>query len=136
MRGRGADGTRNEMPRRGLAVNRARAASEVAKLIELSVLPTLLSKPLTTRQCGATRGRSMKGELQSYLAILESEPDNERALVALEEMAPKVKEDNGLSLEAASRALGNARRVHRERNDWDLVARLLDLELGWTNDPG
>jgi tetratricopeptide (TPR) repeat protein len=76
----------------------------------------------------------MKGELQGYLAMLESEPDNERALSALEALAPKVKEDNGLSLEAASRALSNARRVHRERNDWDLVARLLDLELTWTND--
>src|SRR2546427_10197769 len=76
----------------------------------------------------------MKGELQSFLAILETEPDNERALTALEEMAPKVKEDNGLSLEAAARALSNARRVHRERNDWDLVGRLLDLELHWTTD--
>jgi pentatricopeptide repeat protein len=77
----------------------------------------------------------MKGELQSYLAILESEPDNERALAALEALAPKVREGNGLSLEAASRALGTARRVHRERSDWDLVARLLDLELAWTNEP-
>src|SRR5205823_13277357 len=45
-------------------------------------------------------------------------------------------EDNGLSLEAAARALSNARRVHRERNDWDLVGRLLDLELHWTTEPG
>src|SRR5262249_60936905 len=77
---------------------------------------------------------AMKAELQSYLAILETEPDNERALAALEALAPKVKEDNGLSLEAAGRALSNARRVHRERSDWELVARLLDLELGWTGE--
>src|SRR5215470_5334061 len=137
MRGRGAEGTANEMPRPGPAVNWPAGACSEKSPNSLNSASRLsyYQKPLIFRQC-ETRGWSMKGELQSYLAILESEPDNERALVALEELAPKVKEDNGLSLEAASRALSNARRVHRERNDWDLVARLLDLELGWTNDPG
>src|SRR5215831_10757538 len=105
------------------------------KTVELFDRQEVLSfSPHSTRE---HQGKvTMKGELASYLAILETEPDNERALAALEALAPKVKEGNGVSVEAAARALGNARRVHRERNDWDLVARLLDLELAWTTEPG
>ena len=41
---------------------------------------------------------------------------------------------NGNSDEAAARALAEARRVHRERGDFELVVRLVDLELGWETD--
>ncbi len=75
----------------------------------------------------------MKPEIANALHILESEPDNADALAQLAAAAEGG--GNGKSDPAAERALSEARRVHRERGDFELVVRLCDLELGWEKDP-
>src|SRR5690348_7750288 len=73
------------------------------------------------------------------LAVLESEPDNADALAQLAAATAGGGNGHGKGSEAAAdvpvrRALTEARRVHRERGDFELVARLIDLELGWETD--
>ncbi len=77
------------------------------------------------------------------LAVLESEPDNADALAQLAGLSQGGGNGHGQGKgdkrEAAAdlpmrRALTEARRIHRERGDFELVARLIDLELGWETD--
>ncbi|MSP60174.1 MAG: tetratricopeptide repeat protein [Myxococcales bacterium] len=75
----------------------------------------------------------MKTEILHALHILESEPNNTDALAQLAAAAEGG--GNGKSDPAAARSLGEARRIHRERGDFELVVRLCDLELGWEKDP-
>lgn len=76
----------------------------------------------------------MKPELQSALQLLETEPNNPDALAAL--AAASEGGGNGHSDPAAERAFRESRRVHVERGDYELVVRLIDLELGWQKDSG
>src|SRR6184192_3144525 len=76
----------------------------------------------------------MKPEIASALKLLDVEPHNPDALAALTAAAEGG--GNGKSDPAAARALGESRRLHRERGDIELVVRLLDLELGWEKDAG
>src|SRR5438128_748324 len=75
---------------------------------------------------------AMKPEIQTMLSILESEPNNADALAALAQAVEGG--GNGKSDPAAARAFAEARRAHRERGDFELVVRLLDLELGSQKD--
>jgi tetratricopeptide (TPR) repeat protein len=73
------------------------------------------------------------------LATLESEPDNADALAQLAALGEGGGNGHGRGGEAAPdtavrRALTEARRIHRDRGDFELVARLIDLELGWETD--
>ena len=89
------------------------------------------------------RGNSpMNPEIVRALAILEADPDNADALASLAQLtegggnghgrgAPR--EESGADT-AVRRALGEARRVHRDRGDFELVVRLIDLELGIETD--
>lgn len=72
-------------------------------------------------------------EYRQYLAILEVEPSNAQALAALERLAAQ---GDGFSDPGASRALDDARRIHRERGDLELVARLIDVEIAAVPDRG
>ncbi len=79
----------------------------------------------------------MDAGIISALALLESEPENADALATLSSLIDGG--GNGRGKEAAAdtgvrRALTEARRVHKERGDWELTARLIDLELGWETD--
>src|SRR5438874_309054 len=76
----------------------------------------------------------MNPNMKKALQALESEPDNADALAAL--AAATEGGGNGKSDEAAARAFAEARRLHRERGDFELVARLLDLELPGAKDAG
>ncbi|MBI4512241.1 MAG: tetratricopeptide repeat protein [Deltaproteobacteria bacterium] len=67
-------------------------------------------------------------DYREYLAILDVDPDNTQAWAALEQMAAQ-DGDKGLAEPSVSQALDDARRSHRERGDFELTLRLLDLEL-------
>ena len=80
----------------------------------------------------------MNPEIVRALATLEADPDNADALASLAQLTEgggnghgrgAAKEEGGADT-AVRRALGEARRVHRDRGDFDLVVRLIDLELG------
>ncbi|HZS39705.1 MAG TPA: tetratricopeptide repeat protein, partial [Polyangia bacterium] len=71
------------------------------------------------------------------LATLEAEPDNADALAQLAALAEGGGNGHGRGDApdtGVRRALTEARRIHRERGDFELVARLIDLELGWETD--
>ena len=75
----------------------------------------------------------MNSEIQNALHILESQPDS---AVALTQLAAAIEGgSDGASDPSTGGALVEARRVHRERGDCELVARLIDLQLGWEKDP-
>src|SRR5688572_20971753 len=65
-------------------------------------------------------------DLQAYLQILDSDPDDAAALA-------------GLAGAAAARpdaaAFARAKQIHRDRGRYDVVVRLIDVELGATQDP-
>src|SRR5262249_20779687 len=82
----------------------------------------------------AGKGHPMKPEIASALKLLDVEPHNPDALAALTAAADGG--GNGKSDPAAARALAEARRLHRDRGDLELVAKLFELELGWEKDPG
>src|SRR5262245_54988432 len=77
------------------------------------------------------------GILQA-LAVLETDPENQDALAALSALVEGG--GNGRGSKAAApdtnvrRALSDARKSHRERGDFDLTARLIDLELSFETD--
>ncbi|HSZ81180.1 MAG TPA: hypothetical protein VLA14_02805, partial [Polyangia bacterium] len=72
----------------------------------------------------------MNIDVSTALATLQLDPDNPQALQALADLQP------GADVDAAAlqQALGDARRWHRERGDFELGLRLLDVELNWTKD--
>src|SRR5262245_22895287 len=74
----------------------------------------------------------MKPEIASALKLLDVEPHNPDALAAL--VAAAEGGGNGKSDPAAGRALSESRRLHRDRGDLELLARLYGLELGWEVD--
>src|SRR3954454_25133921 len=84
----------------------------------------------------------MNPETVRALATLEADPENADALASLAQLTEGG--GNGHGRAAASpdsaadtavrRALGEARRVHRDRGDFELVVRLIDLELGIETD--
>jgi tetratricopeptide (TPR) repeat protein len=75
------------------------------------------------------------------LAVLDAEPDNREALAILDQASARAASDTGNGHAQAAggsavpahalRAVADARRVHRERGDFELVAKLLDCELAW-----
>ncbi|MCA1663293.1 MAG: tetratricopeptide repeat protein [Myxococcales bacterium] len=87
----------------------------------------------------------MNPEIVRALATLESDPENADALASLAQLTegggnghgrgPAPSQESGADT-AVRRALGEARRVHRDRGDFELVVRLIDLELGIETDKG
>ncbi len=84
----------------------------------------------------------MNPEIVRALATLEADPENADALASLAQLTEgggnghgrgAAKEDSTADT-AVRRALGEAKRVHRERGDFELVVRLIDLELGVETD--
>jgi tetratricopeptide (TPR) repeat protein len=71
----------------------------------------------------------MNIDVSNALATLQLEPDNTQALKALQGLHPG--NGAGVEPEALAKALGDARRFHRERGDFDLCLQLIDLELAW-----
>src|SRR5262245_60562377 len=69
-------------------------------------------------------------DLLQYLAILDSDPDDAAALAGLVAQAPRAAGDP-----ASLAALADARRNLRERGRVDVVARLLDVEIGAVAEP-
>src|ERR1700761_5649577 len=85
----------------------------------------------------------MNPEIVRALATLEADPDNADALASLAQLTEGGGNGHGRGHAdpaanggetAVRRALGEARRVHRERGDFDLLVRLIDLELGVESD--
>jgi tetratricopeptide (TPR) repeat protein len=81
----------------------------------------------------------MDAGIISALALLESEPDNADALATLSNLIEGGGNGHGAASAPAAdtsvrRALTEARRIHKERGDWELTTRLIDLELGWETD--
>jgi tetratricopeptide (TPR) repeat protein len=76
----------------------------------------------------------MTTDVTAALATLQLHPEDSGALKALAAIHP----GNGAGVDAdvLSNALSDARRFHRERGDFELVASLIDLELAWTTDAG
>ena len=73
-------------------------------------------------------------ELDATLAALSSDPDDADALAALDALC---EERNGqVHSDAATRALADAVRVHRERGDFELCLRLLELQTAAEKDEG
>ncbi|MBI5479943.1 MAG: hypothetical protein HY906_13845, partial [Deltaproteobacteria bacterium] len=72
----------------------------------------------------------MKPEIQKHLSILEVEPDNAQELEGLRALA----QGEASVTPELSRALEDARRIHRERGNFDLIVALLDVELALTPD--
>ena len=70
-------------------------------------------------------------DIRELLATLDSEPDNAQALASLEQLAGS---GAALGEPASIAAMEEARRVHRERGDIELVKRLYELELAATSD--
>ena len=68
------------------------------------------------------------GEFQDYLAILDSDPGNDQALAALEQLGPQ------LSTDEAATALQATRKQLVERGQLEAVERLFDVELGVVED--
>src|SRR3954467_1877578 len=71
-------------------------------------------------------------DYQQILATLSADPSNVAALAALE----RIVAGGGDGLGEAAAELDEARRVHCERGDLELVARLFDLELAVVKDKG
>src|SRR5688572_17513434 len=61
-----------------------------------------------------------------YLAILDSDPDDAAALAGLADAAAKGADAN---------AFARAKKTQRDRGRYDVVVRLIDVELGATADP-
>src|SRR5207253_11152231 len=88
----------------------------------------------------------MNPEIVRALATLEADPDNADALASLAQLTEGGGNGHGRGGGGASgdtaadtavrRALTEARRVHRDRGDFELVVRLIDLELGVESDKG
>ena len=83
----------------------------------------------------------MNPEIVRALATLEADPDNADALASLAQLTEGGGNGHGRAAApesgadtAVRRALGEARRVHRDRGDFELVVRLVDLELGIETD--
>jgi tetratricopeptide (TPR) repeat protein len=75
----------------------------------------------------------MTTDVSTALATLQLDPDNSQALAALAALHPG--NGAGVDTQALSKALGDARRFHRERGDFELCVQLIDQELAWTTDP-
>src|SRR5689334_10277036 len=78
-------------------------------------------------------------DYQQYLAILDLEPNNAQALAALERLAANPDGSDtaamgGIAEPAAAAAFETARKMHRDRGDLELVARLFDVELAVSRD--
>jgi tetratricopeptide (TPR) repeat protein len=65
-------------------------------------------------------------DLNSYLAILDSDPDDAAAFAGLADAA---------STSADANAFARAKKTQRDRGRYDVVVRLIDVELGATKDP-
>src|SRR5689334_10803618 len=85
----------------------------------------------------------MNPEIVRALATLEADPENADALASLAQLTEGGGNGHGRGAKEESsadtamrRALTEARRVHRERGDFELVVRLIDLELGVESDKG
>ncbi|HEY7957445.1 MAG TPA: hypothetical protein VII38_19195, partial [Polyangia bacterium] len=87
----------------------------------------------------------MDAGIISALAVLEVDPDNADALAQLAALTDgggngAAAQGQGKTAAAPDtsvrRALAEARRIHRERGDFELTCRLIDLELGWETDSG
>src|SRR5215510_8912291 len=82
----------------------------------------------------------MNPEIVRALATLEADPENADALASLAQLTEGGGNGHGRGPAesggdtAVRRALGEARRVHRDRGDFELVVRLIDLELGVESD--
>src|SRR5207253_3055029 len=84
----------------------------------------------------------MNPEIVRALATLEADPDNADALASLAQLTEGGGNGHGRGAAPAEggadtavrRALGEARRVHRDRGDFELVVRMIDLELGIETD--
>ncbi|HTA19427.1 MAG TPA: hypothetical protein VK989_09050, partial [Polyangia bacterium] len=72
----------------------------------------------------------MNIDVSTALATLQLDPDNPQALKALADLQPTADFDAA----AVQQALGDARRWHRERGDFELVLQLIEVELTWTKD--
>ncbi len=72
----------------------------------------------------------MNIDVSTALATLQLDPDNPQALKALADLQPGADVDTA----ALEQALGDARRWHRERGDFELVLQLIEVELAWTKD--
>src|SRR3569832_2491630 len=75
----------------------------------------------------------METDISNAIATLQIEPDNTQALGALKRIRPSI--GSGVDPEALGRALTDARRLHRDRGDFELCVQLIDLELPWLTDP-
>ncbi|HEX4458684.1 MAG TPA: tetratricopeptide repeat protein, partial [Polyangia bacterium] len=89
----------------------------------------------------------MNPEIVRALATLEADPDNADALASLAQLTEGGGNGHGRGAAdpaatmtanggdtAVRRALAESRRVHRERGDFELLVRLIDLELGVESD--
>jgi tetratricopeptide (TPR) repeat protein len=65
-------------------------------------------------------------DLNSYLAILDSDPDDAAAFAGLADAAANSADAN---------AFARAKKTQRDRGRYDVVVRLIDVELGATADP-
>jgi tetratricopeptide (TPR) repeat protein len=74
----------------------------------------------------------LTADLDRHLAVLTREPENPEALAAVEKLTQEL--GNGHSAVAAQR-LGEARLSMRDRGDYEIALRLLDLELTLTHNP-
>jgi tetratricopeptide (TPR) repeat protein len=72
------------------------------------------------------------------LDALDADPDNSDALAQIAALSEGGGNGHGRAQAELStqRALREARSLHRERGDFELVVRLIDLELGWETDRG
>lgn len=73
----------------------------------------------------------MDSGIIAALATLEAEPDNAEALAQLKALTGNGHGKEQAQDPALQRALAEARRIHRERGDYELCLQLLDLELGF-----
>jgi tetratricopeptide (TPR) repeat protein len=78
----------------------------------------------------------MNIDVANALTTLELDPDDAGALKTLSALTPGngVGAPADVDLVALAKALGDARRWHRERGVFDLCVQLIDLELGWIAD--
>jgi tetratricopeptide (TPR) repeat protein len=81
----------------------------------------------------------MDAGILAALATLEAEPDDANALATLSSLIEGGGNGKGAQQAAAAdtsvrRALKAAQVLHRERGEFELVVRLIDLELGWETD--
>jgi len=81
----------------------------------------------------------MDAGILAALHTLEAEPDNADALAALSQLIEGGGNGHGATQASSAdtsvrRALKEAQKLHKERGEFELVARLIDLELGWETD--